>query len=98
MPRKARRAVAARCPGMPPPPPTRRSTARSPGESREVAARPVARRARAGVALTGLRRARALDRARVGPAGDLPPAPRRQGREAVLDAEVPHDGCERRRA
>ena len=47
---------------------------RWPDEGRQGRARPAAGRARAGAALAGLRRPRALDRARVGPAGDLPPA------------------------
>ena len=36
--------------------------------------------------------------ARLRPPGLLPPAPRRQGRQAVHDAEVPHDGRRRRAA
>ena len=72
-PSREPRPLAGRSPGTRPPQPTRRSTARSPREARQGGARPPAGPARARPALAGLRGARALDRARVGPPGDLPP-------------------------
>ena len=52
----------------------------------------------AGAALAAAGGDRAADPARLGAAGLLPPAPRRQGRRAVHDAEVPHHGHRRRGA